>query len=179
MQKTILLFFTFLILLSSCNNPVTSEKSTPRPKVNEDDLVARLAVELIASPHTQKEKDQNIIINYAIDKLLDVQATDSGLYYQILKEGQGEKAKWGDYVRVNYKGTLTNGKPFDAAKKYQFYVGNMIAGWNEGLALMNKGSKAIFLIPSHLAYGEKGLGKIIPPNAVLIFELELLDVAHR
>ncbi|HEB62607.1 MAG TPA: hypothetical protein ENI82_05585 [Bacteroidetes bacterium] len=178
MQKIILPFFILLFLLFSCNNPITTKESTPLPSVNEDELVARLAVELIANPNSQKEKDQNIIINYAIDKLLDVQSTSTGLYYQILKEGKGEKAKWGDYVTVNYKGTFTNGQLFDSAKKYQFYVGNVIAGWNEGLALMSKGTKIIFLIPAHLAYGEKGLGKVIAPNTVLVFELELLDIAH-
>ena len=169
-----------LICLISCS-PSTPQQE-PKAAITtaeEDAIVSRLAVDLIADPQTQQEKDKNTIINYAIDNMIDAQPHPSGLYYQILEEGEGKKAKWGDYVTANYRGRLINGKTFDTNKDYQFYIGNMIKGWNEGLELLAEGGKAIFLIPSHLAYGEEGLGKLIPPNSVLIFDIELLKITEK
>jgi len=169
-------------ILITCSNPDTSEEepaTTPISIEEEDDLVSRLALELISNPVSQFEKDKNQIIDYAIEKLLDVKVTKSGLHYVLLKEGEGANAEWGDYVTANYEGSLTNGKVFDANEAYSFYIGNMIKGWNEGLQLLKKGGKAIYLIPSHLGYGEEGLGKLISPNSVLVFEVELTKIKKK
>ena len=174
------LIFGYIICLSACSSNSSVEKEAPliTPEA-EDELVSRLAVALIADPINQLEKDKNTIINYAIDNLIDVKSTPSGLCYKISNSGTGAKAKWGDYVTANYRGRLTNGKTFDSATAYQFYVGNMIKGWNEGLTLLAKGGKALFLIPSHLAYAENGLGNLIPPNSVLVFDIELLEISTK
>ncbi len=108
--------------------------------------------------------------------------TDSGLLYKMIVKGDGKKAEKGKIVSVHYKGTLTDGKEFDSSYKrkdpisFPLGKGNVIAGWDEGIELLHVGDKARFVIPSHLAYGEKGAGGVIPPNATLIFDVELMDV---
>lgn len=161
----------------------TAQKEEAPKGVEEDDLMLRLSMDLVANPQTQAQKDQNDIINYAIDELLDVRRTPSGLYYQILETGQGDSLKWADRVRVHYRGYFLDGTQFDSSyrreKPIEFYIGNMIHAWNEGLRLLRIGSKARLLVPSYLGYGEEGLKDdkdqfIVPPDKVLVFELEVL-----
>ncbi|MEO8517104.1 MAG: peptidylprolyl isomerase [Flavobacterium sp.] len=108
--------------------------------------------------------------------------TDSGLRYKIIQKGEGKKAEAGKTVAVHYKGALENGKEFDNSysrkKPIEFPLGrgNVIEGWDEGIALLQVGDKARFVIPSHLGYGSRGAGGVIPPNATLIFDVELMDV---
>ena len=113
-----------------------------------------------------------------------VHQTPSGLQYEVLKEGTGPKATSSDMAIVNYTGKLLSGKTFDSTKadgKEQprpMPVGGMIPGWTEGLQLMNAGSKYRFWMPPTLAYGEQGAGGgIIPPNAVISFDVEVLAIA--
>ena len=109
--------------------------------------------------------------------------TPSGLRYKILQQGNGIKAKKGSQVSVHYKGQLLNGQVFDSSYtrkepiNFQVGVGQVIAGWDEGLLLLNVGDKARFVIPSNLAYGSRGAGGVIPPNATLIFDVELMKVS--
>ncbi len=108
--------------------------------------------------------------------------TDSGLRYKIINKGSGKTAQKGATVSVHYKGMLPNGKVFDSSferKKpidFQLGVGQVIAGWDEGIQLLQVGDKARFVIPSHIAYGSAGAGGVIPPNATLVFDVELMDV---
>jgi len=108
-----------------------------------------------------------------------VKTTASGLQYKVVKEGNGAQPKSSDTVTVNYRGTLTDGTEFDSSYKRgqpaSFPVSGVIKGWTEALQLMKVGSKYQLFIPPDLAYGQTGQGSI-PPNAVLIFEVELLDV---
>jgi len=181
------LLFLLTILLYACGNapPKNAPKDTIEIKKseNEDDLLFSMAGELIANPRTQAEKDKNTIINYMMDEGIELQSTESGLYYQMIETGMGENADWGDWVKVNYKGYTLDGKVFDSSykrgKSIEFYIGNMIAGWNEGLQLMKPGGKAFFIVPSGLAYKEKGLSTIIPPNTTLAFEVELLAAGKK
>ena len=108
--------------------------------------------------------------------------TESGLRYQFIQRGSGKKAEDGKTVAVHYSGQLADGKVFDSSyarkKPIEFPLGrgNVIEGWDEGIALLQVGDKARFVIPSHLGYGSRGAGGVIPPNATLIFDVELMDV---
>jgi len=108
--------------------------------------------------------------------------TESGLKYVITNEGNGERAKAGDSVVVHYTGKLTNDTVFDSSVQrgqpfsFKLGVGQVIPGWDEGIALLNVGDKATFTIPSNLAYGAQGAGGVIGPNETLIFEVELLEI---
>lgn len=107
--------------------------------------------------------------------------TSSGLFYKIESSGSGDQPGKGNSVKVHYKGELLDGTVFDSSFKRQqpiefsLGVGQVIPGWDEGIALLNKGAKATFIIPSDLAYGASGAGGVIPPNATLKFEVELVD----
>ncbi len=109
--------------------------------------------------------------------------TPSGLQYKVLEDGTGPKPTINDAVLVNYTGELLSGKVFDSTKvdgedkSRPLPVAGLIAGWTEGMQLMNKGAKYRFWIPPSLAYGETGAGGgAIPPNAVLAFDVELVDI---
>jgi len=119
---------------------------------------------------------------YFKEQGLEPVTTESGLSYIILEEGEGEETpSVGDTVTVHYTGMLMNGQTFDSSvdkgKPIQFPlgVGYVIPGWDEGIALLHKHEKAKFFIPSKLGYGVKGAGRTIPPNSILIFEVELVD----
>ncbi|HTP04077.1 MAG TPA: FKBP-type peptidyl-prolyl cis-trans isomerase [Nitrospirota bacterium] len=107
----------------------------------------------------------------------------SGLQYKILTDGKGKFPKATDTVTVNYKGTLIDGTEFDSSYKRgqpaTFAVNGVIPGWTEALQLMREGSKWQLFVPSNLAYGERGAGGPIGPNAVLIFEVELLSIKKQ
>lgn len=111
-----------------------------------------------------------------------VQTTTSGLQYKVLTEGDGAKPSATDRVTVHYRGTLLDGTEFDSSYKRgqpaTFALNGVIKGWTEGLQLMKMGSKYEFVIPPELAYGKRGTGGQIGPDATLIFEVELLDIAN-
>src|SRR5256714_4616310 len=108
--------------------------------------------------------------------------TKSGLKYQDLKEGAGDAAKAGDTVEVHYVGTLTDGKKFDSSRDrdepfvFKLGAGKVIKGWDEGVAGMKAGGKRKLTIPPELAYGKRGAGNVIPADATLVFEVELLKI---
>jgi len=108
--------------------------------------------------------------------------TETGLRYQIIQKGEGVQAEKGKTVAVHYKGMLADGSEFDNSYKrgnpidFPLGMGNVIAGWDEGIQLLKVGDKARFVIPSHLAYGSQGAGGVIPPDATLVFDVELMDV---
>lgn len=109
-----------------------------------------------------------------------VQITESGIQYQVLQAAEGDKPAAEDTVKVHYRGTLIDGTEFDSSYKRNqptvFPLNRVIAGWTEGVQLMSVGSKYKFTIPSELAYGERGNPPVIPGNAVLEFEIELLEI---
>jgi len=108
--------------------------------------------------------------------------TSSGLIIETLAAGSGPLAKSGDKVSVHYTGWLTNGTKFDSSRdrndpfSFRLGTGQVIPGWDEGVAGMQPGGKRRLTVPAQLAYGSRGAGGVIPPNAVLIFEVELLAI---
>ena len=108
--------------------------------------------------------------------------TASGLEYVETLAGTGAQAKAGDTVRVHYTGKFPDGKVFDSSVsrgeplEFPLGKGRVIRGWDEGIALMKVGSKATLTIPPQLAYGESGAGGVIPPNATLLFDVELVGI---
>ena len=109
--------------------------------------------------------------------------TESGLYYMMIQEGKGDATpNKGQKVSVHYKGMLLDGKVFDSSYNrnqpldFNVGVGQVIPGWDEGIMLLKVGDKARFVIPSDLAYGAAGAGGVIPPNAALIFDVELMAI---
>ena len=163
-MKYLIFLCCFGIMLSSCTSKI--EK--------------RLRGQLIESPETQAEIDKNLILNYAIEKELDLQSTDSGIFYEIHKKGEEvDPPVQSDMVVAHYHGRLLDDKVFDSSidrgQPLEFKLGQVIKGWQEVIPLLRKGGKGTFYIPSHLAYGERGGGRLIGPNTVLIFDIELID----
>lgn len=143
-------------------------------------------------------KEIEDIKKYAQDNSLDVKSTPSGLHYVITEEGEGDKIEKGDSAKVHYAGKLLTGQLFDtsledvakANNRFQpgrpytpfplvVGVGGVIPGWDEGLQLLRQGDKATLLIPSNLGYGPQGAGRNIPPNATLIFDVEIVEVTKN
>jgi FKBP-type peptidyl-prolyl cis-trans isomerase len=131
----------------------------------------------------KREAEEKATQKALLDKVAaGYEETTSGLRYQILQKGEGKKATKGAGVSVHYKGQLLDGTVFDSSYKrkqpidFNVGVGQVIAGWDEGIQLLQVGDKARFVIPSDLAYGSAGAGGVIPPNATLIFDVELMNV---
>ncbi len=118
----------------------------------------------------------------AMDNNENQVTTASGLKYVELAEGTGETPTKGQTVSVHYTGTLENGKKFDSSRdrnsafEFQIGEGQVIKGWDEGLSTMKPGGRRKLIIPAELGYGARGAGGVIPPNATLIFDVELLKV---
>ena len=131
-----------------------------------------------------KEAAEKAAVNAkALKEFETASTTDSGLKYIVLKEGTGAKPVATSNVKVHYTGSLLDGKVFDSSvqrgQPIDFGLNQVIPGWTEGVQLMTEGSKYKFLIPSKLAYGERGAGGVIPPNSDLIFEVELIKINQQ
>ena len=151
----------FFLGLTACNNSTSTDNK----------------------PVDQVSIDAQLIADYVKANDLTGQRTPSGIYYVIEKIGDGPSAKGlapTSNVTVHYHGTFLDGKVFDSSvkkgKPFSFELREVIAGWQESVKLLKMGGKGTFLIPSHLAYGQKGFPGFIPPNKVLRFEVELLAI---
>ncbi len=136
------------------------------------------AAERKAQAEKNKAEGEKFLAENA--KRKGVHVTESGLQYEVLKQGDGPRPKVTDRVKVHYRGTLIDGTEFDSSyargEPVVFPLGGVIKGWTEGVQLMSVGSKYRFYLPPELAYGERGAGQRIGPNATLIFEVELLGI---
>jgi FKBP-type peptidyl-prolyl cis-trans isomerase FklB len=134
-----------------------------------------------AATTNKKDGDAFLAANKAKNGVVTL---PSGLQYKIITEGKGPKPTAQDTVECNYKGTLLDGTEFDSTAKHggkpaTFPVGGVIKGWTEALQLMPVGSKWELFIPSDLAYGARGAGGVIGPNATLVFEVELVSIQPK
>lgn len=130
----------------------------------------------VAESEDYTEIDKAIILEYLDSNNITATETSSGLFYEIIDPGYGVRPNVNSYVSVKYRGYYTSGVVFDqATSAVSFGLGNLIAGWKEGIPLIKKGGEIKLFVPSHLAYGSTGSGSV-PPNTVLIFEIELIDV---
>lgn len=147
-----------------------------------DDAVLKVQTAFMAAMARQAEenrqKEQDFLAQNSTKP--GIALTSSGLQYEVIIEGSGQKPAESDMVRVNYKGTLTDGTVFDSSysrgEPAEFLLDAVIPGWTEGIQLMSEGGFYRLYVPSKLAYGEQGAGSVIPPYATLIFEVELLSI---
>ena len=149
-----------------------------KPKMAPDAM--RAALNDLTQAQSAKNKSAGLAFLEENKKKAGVTVTASGLQYEVLTPGAGKKPKVSNTVKVNYRGTLIDGKEFDSSYKRgeptTFPLGGVIKGWTEGLQLMPVGSKYRFVIPSELAYGPQGTPSGIGPDSVLVFEVELLTI---
>lgn len=145
------------------------------------DAIQSLEQYQTALTEVKLEAEKGAIVNYLTANNINASPQKSGLYYIETKEGKGNNASNGNKVSVHYTGKLLDGTVFDSSIErgtpfsFRLGEGSVIKGWEEGIALMKKGGKALFVIPSHLAYGERSTGNI-PANSPLVFEVELIDI---
>ncbi|MGL5082613.1 MAG: FKBP-type peptidyl-prolyl cis-trans isomerase [Microcoleaceae cyanobacterium] len=146
----------------------TQAMATPRNPLLGREIVAQANTTLTQTMTNSEEK---------------IVTTDSGLQYVDLQVGEGPSPQSGQTVVVHYTGTLEDGKKFDSSRdrnqpfQFKIGVGQVIQGWDEGVATMQVGGRRKLIIPAELGYGARGAGGVIPPNATLIFDVELLKVA--
>ena len=142
----------------------------------------KMQIEMEQNNEQQLSMDLELIENYLKENNIDATKAESGLHYVVIREGSGENAAPGDNVTVHYTGMLLNGEVFDSSYSRNMPIefilgtGRVIKGWDEGISLIPIGASAKLVIPSDLAYGERGAGGVIPPNSTLIFEVELLKI---
>ncbi|MDJ0509094.1 MAG: FKBP-type peptidyl-prolyl cis-trans isomerase [Crocosphaera sp.] len=159
----LLLLFSFIFSNSDEQTAIASENT---PDITQDTL---MALNINNKEITEMDLEKAV-------------TTESGLKYIDLKEGEGASPTKGQTVTVHYTGTLENGKKFDSSRdrnqpfSFKIGVGQVIKGWDEGVASMKEGGQRILIIPSELGYGARGAGGVIPPNATLVFDVELLGV---
>lgn len=131
------------------------------------------------SEEEQLAEDIKIIKTYIADNNLNAIESESGLHYVIDQQGTGSAPTISSSVTIRYKGYFTDGKVFDQSQPEgaEFPLSNLIKGWQEGIPYFNEGGKGVLLIPSSLGYGPKG-NSAVPPNSVLIFDIELFEVKN-
>ncbi|MFK7774999.1 MAG: FKBP-type peptidyl-prolyl cis-trans isomerase [Saprospiraceae bacterium] len=171
-MKTLINTLFALVILSSLTIMSCAEKNYLSTK--------DLDSSMVESPQTQADIDRNKIIKFAKAAKLKGNFTSSGIFYVIEEAGAGlERPSSESNVTAHYKGTLLNGKKFDSSydrdEPLKFKPNQVIKGWQEAVRMLGKGGRGKFIIPSGLAYGDRVVGDVIPANANLVFDMELID----
>lgn len=155
--------------------------SGAKPLLSKEEIQATMAAFQKEIAEKQKQRGEAFLSENK--KKEGVKTLPSGLQYKVIKAGTGKKPKLNDAVTVNYRGTLIDGTEFDSSfrrgQPANFPVSGVIPGWTEAMQLMTEGAKWQLFIPPNLAYGERGAGGLIGPNATLIFEIELISVQEN
>lgn len=164
-----------VLTLTGCASEKASESKVPTAKAE--------ASQTVATQSDKSEESKTVTASKTTDD--KIVTTASGLRYEIVAPGTGAEAKAGDTVEVHYTGRLTNGTKFDSSLDhgepiaFRLGAGMVIKGWDEGIAGMKVGEKRKLMIPSDLAYGSRGAGRDIPPNAALNFDVELVGIKGK
>lgn len=167
--------------LGSGKSQLTDEQVREVMMAFQQEMTAKRQAGAAAAGNKNKQEGETFL---AANKAKDgVKTTASGLQYKVLKDGTGKTPKATDTVTTHYRGTLIDGTEFDSSYKRNeptsFPVNGVIAGWTEALQMMKEGAKWQLFIPSELAYGAQGAGRLIGPNATLIFDIELISVGGK
>ncbi len=186
MKLKYFLIAILIVILPACGGSPAAEAPTAAPEEKQAESAAEQEqpVEEAEAPAEESEESKEEPADETKEQLVteNMITTDSGLQYVILEAGDGPSPEPGELVSVHYAGTLEDGTEFDNSYRrgepIQFPVGMgmVIPGWDEGIGLLKVGDKAKFVIPPELGYGAQGAGGVIPPNATLIFEVELLGI---
>ncbi len=144
----------------------------------------RMMEEQMEADMERAEQEEGLMLEYLAEEDITVEPTQTGLYYIEKEEGDGPRAQAGDMVSVHYEGRLLDGTVFDSSYErgepieFPLGQGQVIPGWDEGISMMKVGGSARLVIPSHLAYGDRGAGQAIPPFSALVFDVELVDIVN-
>ncbi len=167
---------SLLLLVSSVFNSGKSEAIASDVNPNQATLITTTSSDnRIAMDNTLKQESKAMDLANAV-------TTESGLQYIDITEGEGDSPSSGQTVTVHYTGTLTDGKQFDSSRdrgspfSFKIGVGQVIKGWDEGVSSMKVGGRRTLIIPPQLGYGSRGAGGVIPANATLVFDVELLGI---
>ncbi len=170
---SVMLICVLVLVVAQFTNSNATAEADNLPKQTMVDMVADVVIAEAAklTPQTSETK-----------KMSEIVTTPSGLKYEVITAGTGATPKAGQTVIVHYTGTLDDGTKFDSSRdrnepfKFKLGAGQVIKGWDEGLATMKVGDRRNLILPPELGYGSRGAGGVIPPNATLIFDVELLGI---
>jgi len=174
-----------VLVLLGCqvDKPLLNEPPLEISKGSEESVVLQCSPWLYNRPSKVSELEQNVLVDHFIEADWMLQKTEGGIFFEIKEPGGSVRPAWGDKVLVHYVGRDLDLNVFDSSyrrgRPLEFYVGNVIQGWNEVLPMLGEGGRGIFVIPANKAYGEDGFGDLVSPGQHLIFDIQLLEILEE